>query len=84
MMNRELALAFDFKSAPAEVQKAAEAYRASWTRFAKASEQLDAWQKELDDSSRVNSEAGKVFRRAMDNWEAAQSAAKTKLEEKKP
>lgn len=67
-MEKELALAFDFATAPKELQDVAERHKENFLRLEKAKAQLKNWQAELTSAQRDHSTTLKEFRSSIDTW----------------
>lgn len=78
--DKKLALAFEFKNAPAEVKAAAEAHQANWKRLEKASDQMQKWKVERAAAQAAYDESSIAFERAIDAWDPVEKS-KTKPEE---
>lgn len=70
-IDKKLALAFDFKDAPKEVQDAAKQHRENWLRLEKARDQFGKWQSEVQRAEAAYVETQKLFDSAVDNWDPA-------------
>jgi hypothetical protein len=71
VLDKELALAFDFENAPEEVKVAAQAHRESWLRFKVACSQCTKWASERTTAEISYDETAKAFRKALNEWDPA-------------
>ena len=69
MMDKELALAIDFKKAPKEVQDAATAHYTNVKALAKAKKKIFDTQTEVDIAQNAYLESEKVLKKALKSWE---------------
>ena len=67
-MEKELALALDFKNAPKELQQAATAHYANIKALAKAKAKVVSVGAELSEAEKVFHESAKALRIALKNW----------------
>lgn len=67
-MDKELALAIDFKKAPKEVQDAATQQYTNEKNVLKLKQKLAETAKELEAAEQVAFESSKVLKKAMANW----------------
>lgn len=72
--DKNLALAFDFKDAPAEVQDAGKAHRENWLRLEKASDQLNKWKLERAEAQAAYDDSANKFQSAIDQWDPAKKS----------
>lgn len=77
--NNELALAFNFKDAPAELRKIAEVHNENFKRLQKSKDQLALWQAEMITAESEYIQSGKIFRAGLDNWEPQPSSEKLQV-----
>lgn len=68
-MDKELALAIDFKKAPKEVQDAANAHYANVKALAKSKQKVLTANSELELAQKNHDETAKILRVAMKSWE---------------
>lgn len=68
-MDKELALAIDFKKAPAELQAAATAHYANVKALAKAKNKLIDDEKAIELAQKSYDESAKTLRVALKQWE---------------
>lgn len=68
---RELALAFAFPDAPAEVKTAAELHKTAYQRLVKSEAQLKLWTTEKDDARKDYAHTSKQFDKALASWDPA-------------
>jgi len=68
MMDKELALAIDFKKAPVELQAAATAHYTNVKALAKAQAKVVTDQQAVVDAQKLYEESAKVLRVALKNW----------------
>lgn len=69
VLDKELALAIDFKKAPKEVQDAANAHYANVKLLAKAKVKVSQGQSELELATKNYEETAKILRLALKSWE---------------
>lgn len=70
-IDKNLALAFDFKDAPKEVQEAGKEHRQNWLRMEKAEDQFNKWKKERVDAKAAFDASAAGFQSAIDKWDPA-------------
>ena len=68
MDDKDLALAIDFKKAPAEVQAAATAHYANVKTVSKLRNQLTVTNQKLSDAERASEASAKALRVSMNAW----------------
>lgn len=68
-MDKELALAIDFKKAPAELQAAANAHYANVKALAKATQKIAADELALAQAQKAHDETAKLLRAELKKWE---------------
>lgn len=67
-MEKELALAIDFKKAPKELQDAAAEYYAAQKSLVKLGSQLDAKKEEIAQAEKAKEAVRRKYRAALDAW----------------
>ncbi len=67
-MEKELALAIDFKKAPKELQDAANAHYANQKNLQKALKKIDDDKATAELAQKLADESGKVFRAELKKW----------------
>lgn len=75
-MEKAVALAVNFKNAPAELQAAAVASDANFKLLAKAKSKAAAADSELADLQKKQEELDKVFRKALNAWDPEAASLK--------
>lgn len=70
-MEKELALAFEFKNAPDELKEAAQLHKDNWLRVEKAKAQIEKWKSELFRAEIEFGKSGKAFRKGINEWDPA-------------
>lgn len=69
MIDKKLALAFDFKDAPAAVKDAGQAHRDNWKRLEKANDQFSKWKSERAAAQAAYEASQAVFDKAVEAWD---------------
>lgn len=67
-MDKEIALAFNFKDAPEDVVAAGEAHRENFVRLEKAKNQVALWTAELESARSDSGKTLKVFQERINSW----------------
>lgn len=68
-MDKKLALAFDFKNAPAAVQDAGKKHRDNWLKLEKATDQEKKWRQAKIEAQRAYEQSERDFTQAIDAWD---------------
>lgn len=72
-MDKDLALAFEFENAPAEVKARAKEHKDSWLRLEKAKAQSQVWAEEFAQARRDYFKTSKAFKEAVNAWDPAET-----------